>query len=99
LIVITISVVAQEISKGTLFYQPGIADTIFRGATPKSARQARFQQAGVVIRCERVLTDMSQDQWGSVCYLVASLLFAVWWRLRVEDEMRHQDNEDKDDEL
>ena len=50
-----------------------------------------------MIRCEQVLTDMSQDQWASVCYMVAVLLFAVWWRLRIEDELRHQDNEDNDE--
>jgi hypothetical protein len=29
--------------------------------------------------------------------MVAVLLFAVWWRLRIEDELRHQDNEDNDE--
>jgi hypothetical protein len=46
---------------------------------------------------KRDLREMSQDQWGSVCYLVAALLFGVWWRLRIEDQLRHQDNEDKDE--
>jgi hypothetical protein len=57
LIVITISVVAQEISKGTLFYQPGIADTIFRGATPKSARQGEIPADR---RCDPLRTSLDR---------------------------------------
>jgi hypothetical protein len=26
-----------------------------------------------------------------------SSFVAVWWRLRIEDELRHQDNEDNDE--
>jgi hypothetical protein len=80
----------QRISKGLNFTSPALRVESSEDRH-LSDTKAKFSQTGVVIRCERVLTDMSQDQWGSVCYLVASLLFAVWWRLRVEDEMRHQE--------
>jgi hypothetical protein len=40
---------------------------------------------------------MSQDQWGSVCYLMAILLFAAWYRLRIEYELRKQEKKENNE--
>jgi hypothetical protein len=68
-----------------------------RPVTGRSLKDCGINPVGVISVRKRDLREMSQDQWGSVSYLVAALLFGVWWRLRIEDQLRHQDNEDKDE--
>ena len=68
-----------------------------RGPVPKSAHQGEILADR---RCDPLRTSLDRYEpgsWASVCYMVAVLLFAVWWRLRIEDELRHQDNEDNDE--
>jgi hypothetical protein len=37
---------------------------------------------------------MTETQIGGLCYVVAAVLFGVWWRLRLEYEFRRDNSDD-----
>jgi hypothetical protein len=37
---------------------------------------------------------MTETQLGGLCYVVAAVLFTVWWRLRIEYEIRRDNSPD-----
>ena len=41
-----------------------------------------------------IITRMTPTQLGGLCYVVAAVLFSVWWRLRIEYEIRRDNSPD-----
>lgn len=40
------------------------------------------------------LPGISESQLGGLCYLIAAVLFSIWWRLRLAYEYRRDNSND-----